>query len=82
VLWRVQLSLHAGKEAPLFLLKFLISKVGYKAEVGSYQLKLHFHSGLHAKPLKALKKILEAVQHEIALAHRSRKTNLLPRFEN
>lgn len=81
VLRQVQF-LYAGKGAPRFLLKSLILKVGYKAEVGSYQLKLHFHSALHAKPLKALRKILEAVQHEIALARCSRKTNLLPRFEN
>lgn len=70
-----------GKEC-LLLLKSLILKGGYKAEFGSNQLKLHFHSALHAKPLKALKKILEAVQHKIALAHCSRKTNLLPGFEN
>lgn len=70
-----------GKEC-LLLLKSLILKGGYKAEVGSYQLKLHFDSALHAKPLKALKKILEAVQHKIVLAHCSRKTNLLPGFEN
>lgn len=70
-----------GKEC-LLLLKSLILKGGYKAEVGSNQLKLHFDSALHAKPLKALKKILEAVQHKIVLAHCSRKTNLLPGFEN
>lgn len=40
---------HAGEEAPLFLLKFLILKVGCKAEFGSYQLKLHFQSVLYAK---------------------------------
>lgn len=72
----------AEEEALLFLLKFLILKVGCKAEFGSYQLKLHFHSALYAKRLEALKKILEAVQHKIALAHCSRKTNLLPGFEN
>lgn len=71
----------AGKKC-LLLLTSLILKGGYKAEVGSNQLKLHFHSALHAKPLKALKKTLEAVQHKIALAHCSRKTNLLPGFEN
>lgn len=70
------------KGTPLFPLKSLILKGGYEAGVGSYQLKLHFHRALCAKPLKALKKILEAVQHEIALAHCSRKTNLLSRFEN
>lgn len=70
-----------GKEH-LLLLKSLILKAGYKAEAGSNQLKLHFHSALHAKPLKALKKILEAEQHKIALAHCSRKTNLLPGFKN
>lgn len=70
-----------GKEH-LLLLKSLILKGGYKTEGGSNQLKLHFHSALHAKPLKALKKILEAVQHKIALAHCSRKTNLLSGFEN
>lgn len=57
-------------------------KVGYKAEVGGDRLKLHFHSALHAKPLEALKKVLEAVQHQIALAPQTRKTNLLPRFGN
>lgn len=40
---------RAGEEAPLFLLKFLILKVDCKAEFGSYQLKLHFHSVLYAK---------------------------------
>lgn len=61
------------RERSISLLKSLILKGGYKAEVGSNQLKLHFHSALHAKPLKALKKILEAVQHKIALAHGSKK---------
>lgn len=70
-----------GEEHPL-LLKPLILNRNYKAEVGSNQLKLHFHIALHAKPLKTLKKILEAVQHKIALALCSRKTNLLPAFEN
>lgn len=70
------------KEDICFCRKTSFLKVGYKAEVGSDRLKLHFHSALHAKPLKALKKILEAVQHQIALAPRARKTNLLPRFEN
>lgn len=66
-------SLRVQGKEHLLLLKSLILKGGYKAEVGSNQLKLHFHSALHAKPLKALKKILEAVQHKIALAHGSKK---------
>lgn len=66
----------------LLLLQSLILKGGYMAGVGSNQVKLHFHSALHARPLKTLKKILETVQHKIALAHCSGKTNLLPGFEN
>lgn len=57
-------SPHVQGEEHLLLLKSLILKGGYKAEVGSNQLKLHFHSALHAKPLKTLKKKLEAVQHK------------------